>query len=74
MMELQTGRRSRLPAPKPDTGDMSLWSLLCRNIGKDLSKISMPVTLNEPLSMLQVRSRDECSNYHDCIKDCVIYI
>ncbi|KAK2189996.1 hypothetical protein NP493_89g01015 [Ridgeia piscesae] len=53
MMDLQTGRRSKLPAPKPDTGDVSLWSLLCRNIGKDLSKISMPVTLNEPLNMLQ---------------------
>ena len=26
---------------------------LCKNIGKDLSKISMPVTLNEPLSALQ---------------------
>ena len=55
MMDLQTGRRAKLPAPKPDTGDVSLWSLLCRNIGKDLSKISMPVTLNEPLNMLQVR-------------------
>ena len=28
-------------------------SQLCKNIGKDLSKISMPVTLNEPLSALQ---------------------
>ena len=32
---------------------MNLWNLLCKNIGKDLSKISMPVTLNEPLSALQ---------------------
>lgn len=48
-----TGRRSKLPAPKPDTGDFSLWNLLCKNIGKDLSKVSMPVTLNEPLSVLQ---------------------
>ena len=47
------GRRSRLPAPKADTGGVSLWKLLCRNIGKDLSKISMPVTLNEPLNTLQ---------------------
>ncbi|XP_052827241.1 oxysterol-binding protein-related protein 6 isoform X2 [Octopus bimaculoides] len=49
----QTGRRSKLPVPKPDTGDVSLWNLLCKNIGKDLTKISMPVTLNEPLSSLQ---------------------
>ncbi|KAH9487918.1 Oxysterol-binding protein [Bulinus truncatus] len=48
-----TGRRSRLPVPKPESPDVSLWNLLYRNIGKDLTKISMPVTLNEPLSMLQ---------------------
>ncbi|XP_064646060.1 oxysterol-binding protein-related protein 6-like isoform X3 [Lineus longissimus] len=48
-----TGRRAQLPAPKPDIGDFSLWSLLRKNIGKDLSKISMPVTLNEPINMLQ---------------------
>ncbi|CAN8000553.1 unnamed protein product, partial [Ixodes pacificus] len=47
------GRRSKLPAPKPDAGDTSLWNLLCKNIGKDLSKVSMPVTINEPLNMLQ---------------------
>lgn len=48
-----TGRRSKLPAPKPDLGDFSLWNLLCKNIGKDLSKVSMPVTLNEPINVLQ---------------------
>ncbi|XP_071499105.1 oxysterol-binding protein-related protein 6-like [Diadema antillarum] len=50
----QTGRRSQLPAPQPDTSQLSLWNILKKNIGKDLSKISMPVALNEPLSMLQV--------------------
>ena len=54
MKHLRSSRRSRLPAPRPDTGDFSLWGLLRKNIGKDLSKISMPVSLNEPLSMLQV--------------------
>ncbi|KAF4520674.1 hypothetical protein B566_EDAN006350 [Ephemera danica] len=48
-----TGRRTKLPAPRPDLEGLSLWNLLCKNIGKDLSKISMPVALNEPLSMLQ---------------------
>lgn len=48
-----TGRRQKLPAIKPDTTGLNLWNLLCKNIGKDLSKISMPVTLNEPLSVLQ---------------------
>ena len=50
----QTGRRTHLPAPQPDTSQLSLWNILKKNIGKDLSKISMPVALNEPLSMLQV--------------------
>ncbi|XP_076060040.1 oxysterol-binding protein-related protein 3-like isoform X3 [Oratosquilla oratoria] len=48
-----TGRRTRLPAPKPQTEDFSLWNFLYKNIGKDLSKVSMPVSLNEPLNMLQ---------------------
>ena len=48
-----TGRRTKLPAMEADTSGVNLWNLLCRNIGKDLSKISMPVTLNEPLSVLQ---------------------
>lgn len=50
-----TGRRTKLPVPKPEVGDVNLWTLLRRNIGKDLSKISMPVTLNEPLNTLQVK-------------------
>jgi len=46
-------RRSKLPVPKMES-DVSVWSLLCKNIGKDLSKISMPVSMNEPLNALQV--------------------
>ncbi|RZF32243.1 hypothetical protein LSTR_LSTR011515 [Laodelphax striatellus] len=48
-----TGRRTKLPAPRPNTEGLSLWNLLCKNIGKDLSQVSMPVALNEPLNMLQ---------------------
>ncbi|KAH9389723.1 hypothetical protein TYRP_007270 [Tyrophagus putrescentiae] len=47
-----TGRRTKLPSVQPSS-DISLWSLLTKNIGKDLSKISMPVTINEPLNVLQ---------------------
>ncbi|XP_072948175.1 oxysterol-binding protein-related protein 3-like [Epargyreus clarus] len=46
-------RRTELPAPRPTPGGPSLWNLLYKNIGKDLSQISMPVTINEPLNMLQ---------------------
>ncbi|KAK9892005.1 hypothetical protein WA026_018193 [Henosepilachna vigintioctopunctata] len=48
-----TGRRTMLPVPRPPTEGLSLWNLLSRNIGKDLSQISMPVALNEPLNVLQ---------------------
>ncbi|KJE92277.1 oxysterol-binding protein [Capsaspora owczarzaki ATCC 30864] len=47
-----TPYRVRLPVPQPQ-GDVSLWSVLKKNIGKDLSRVSLPVTLNEPLSALQ---------------------
>lgn len=30
-----------------------MWNILRNNIGKDLSKVSMPVQLNEPLNTLQ---------------------
>lgn len=55
-----TGRRTRLPATRPDTEGLSLWNLLCKNIGKDLSQVSMPVTINEPLNMLQVCLFSRC--------------
>ena len=32
---------------------LNIWSFLKDFIGKDLSRVSMPVTFNEPLSMLQ---------------------
>ncbi|KAG7469685.1 hypothetical protein MATL_G00131410 [Megalops atlanticus] len=50
---LQRQRRSCLPAPSPNTSSISLWNILRNNIGKDLSKVAMPVQLNEPLNTLQ---------------------
>ncbi len=49
----RNGRRICLPAPAPDTSNINLWNILKNNIGKDLSKVSMPVELNEPLNTLQ---------------------
>ncbi|XP_066544713.1 oxysterol-binding protein-related protein 6 isoform X2 [Amia ocellicauda] len=49
----RNGRRTCLPAPSPDTSNINLWNILRNNIGKDLSKVSMPVELNEPLNTLQ---------------------
>lgn len=45
-------RRSTLPSPRPSSS-VSLWNILRNNIGKDLSKVAMPVQLNEPLNTLQ---------------------
>ena len=45
-------RRDRLPTNRSPK-KLSLWSLLKNNIGKDLSKIALPIVINEPLSGLQ---------------------
>ncbi|XP_076865518.1 oxysterol-binding protein-related protein 3a isoform X2 [Brachyhypopomus gauderio] len=45
-------RRMQLPSPCVSAG-VNLWSILSSNIGKDLSKVAMPVQLNEPINTLQ---------------------
>uniref|UniRef100_A0A672KYM6 Oxysterol-binding protein n=1 Tax=Sinocyclocheilus grahami TaxID=75366 RepID=A0A672KYM6_SINGR len=45
-------RRERLPSTRMNES-VNLWSILRSNIGKDLSKVAMPVQLNEPLNTLQ---------------------
>ncbi|XP_061682079.1 oxysterol-binding protein-related protein 2-like isoform X3 [Syngnathoides biaculeatus] len=45
--------RTSLPAPMFSRNDFSIWSILKNCIGMELSKITMPVILNEPLSFLQ---------------------
>ncbi|XP_036183757.1 oxysterol-binding protein-related protein 3 isoform X5 [Myotis myotis] len=51
--EAKCRRRTCLPAPCPSSSSVSLWNILRNNIGKDLSKVAMPVELNEPLNTLQ---------------------
>lgn len=36
---------------------MSLWTLIKDMVGKDLTRVCLPVYFNEPLSALQVRAR-----------------
>ncbi|KAG0337494.1 hypothetical protein BG004_007624 [Podila humilis] len=45
-------RRRVLPAPVSGE-DISLLSILRKNVGKDLSTVAMPVSLNEPVNVLQ---------------------
>lgn len=52
----QRVRRQRVP-DKPNL-PLNLWSIMKNCIGKDLSKIPMPVNFSEPLSMLQRLTED----------------
>ncbi|XP_034660371.1 oxysterol-binding protein 1 [Drosophila subobscura] len=62
-------RRVRVP-DKPNY-PLSLWSIMKNCIGKDLSKIPMPVNFNEPLSMLQRLVEDyEYSDILDAAANC----
>uniref|UniRef100_A0AAY4CPZ7 Oxysterol-binding protein n=1 Tax=Denticeps clupeoides TaxID=299321 RepID=A0AAY4CPZ7_9TELE len=45
--------RTSLPAPMFSRNDVCIWSILKKCIGMELSKITMPVVFNEPLSFLQ---------------------
>ncbi|XP_070767359.1 oxysterol-binding protein-related protein 3 isoform X3 [Enoplosus armatus] len=50
---LRSMKISCLPSSSPNNSTISLWNILRNNIGKDLSKVAMPVQLNEPLNTLQ---------------------
>jgi len=43
--------RITLPHFRPPNTKVSMWQILKDLIGKDLTKVSMPVYFNEPLSM-----------------------
>eukprot|EP00794_Sanderia_malayensis_P011998 gene11998-13236_t len=45
--------RKRLPHKMHSRSEFSVWTVLKQAIGKDLSRIAMPVVFNEPLSFLQ---------------------
>ncbi|KAF7258511.1 hypothetical protein EG68_03741 [Paragonimus skrjabini miyazakii] len=49
-------RRSTIP-PSPKIA-LNLWSIIKNGIGKDITKIPLPVNFNEPISFLQRASED----------------
>lgn len=51
-------RRKKLPDPVEKEKGISLWSMIKDNIGKDLTKVCLPVYFNEPLSSLQKAFED----------------
>jgi hypothetical protein len=60
-------RRTTLPALMFDRSHVSLWTVIKDFVGKDLSKIAVPVYFNEPLSFLQKFSEDV--EYHTLLRD-----
>ncbi|XP_073102945.1 oxysterol-binding protein-related protein 2A isoform X1 [Elaeis guineensis] len=46
-------RRKKLPEPIEKEKGVSLWSMIKDNVGKDLTRVCLPVYFNEPLSSLQ---------------------
>ena len=46
-------RRNTLPEPIEKEKSVSLWSMIKDNVGKDLTRVCLPVYFNEPLSSLQ---------------------
>ena len=61
--------REQLPALTPENQSYSIWAILRSAVGKDLSKITMPIWLNEPVSMLQ--KVGELNHYHHVIEDAI---
>ncbi|XP_012945876.1 oxysterol-binding protein-related protein 2 [Aplysia californica] len=45
--------RQKLPAVMFSRAEISFWTILKQCIGKELSKITMPVVFNEPISLIQ---------------------
>ncbi|XP_026421744.1 oxysterol-binding protein-related protein 2A-like isoform X2 [Papaver somniferum] len=46
-------RRDKLPFPIEKEKAVSLWSIIKDNVGKDLTRVCLPVYFNEPISSLQ---------------------
>ncbi|KAJ7952480.1 Oxysterol-binding protein [Quillaja saponaria] len=46
-------RRRKLPDPIEKEKGVSLWSMIKDNVGKDLTRVCLPVYFNEPISSLE---------------------
>ena len=57
--------RTTLPYLRPPKLKFSIWSIIKNAIGKDLTKFSVPVYFNEPISMLQ--KGGEAMEYEDLL-------
>ncbi|XP_038648281.1 oxysterol-binding protein 2 isoform X3 [Scyliorhinus canicula] len=62
---VKPNRKRRAQIPDKPNYSLNLWSIMKNCIGKELSKIPMPVNFNEPLSMLQRLTED--LEYHELL-------
>ena len=71
LVRKQDQRVYRTSIPEKPNYSLNLWSIMKNCIGKDLSKIPMPVNFNEPLSFLQRICEDlEYSSLLDLASKC----
>lgn len=54
----EDGIRKRLKLSEDDRPKISLWSVLKSMVGKDMTRMTLPVTFNEPTSLLQRVAED----------------
>lgn len=59
-------RREKMPVYRDPSKTINAWSILKHNVGKDFSRITMPVYVNEPYSLLHRVS--EYIHYHECFR------
>lgn len=64
-------RRDRLPPPQQREKSVSLWSLIKEMVGKDLTRVCLPVYFNEPLSALE-KSAEEME-YSELLDEAATY-
>ena len=61
--------RETLPYLRDPKQKFSLWTIIKDSIGKDLTKVSLPVYMNEPLTMLQTVA--QMVEYHNLLDEAV---
>lgn len=59
--------RRKLPFLRPENEKINYWKLIGKFVGQDLTKISLPVELNEPMSLLQ-KSCESVNAYEQWIQ------
>ncbi|CAI5451476.1 unnamed protein product [Caenorhabditis angaria] len=60
---LHKNQRTQLPGTYLSPDDVSIWDIIRPNLGKDFSRFTVPVFMNEPLCFLQRLSENVQYNY-----------